>query len=116
MPLRSISRREFFATSVVSAATAAGFPHLQLASSEPAVVPAEGGLDAEIRWRARWNQDWRFQRQLSPGRGTEPEFVGAQQLDYDDSAWSQLWLPHTWDATPDNPFAPSGHFHGVGWY
>jgi beta-galactosidase len=116
MPLRSISRRDFIATSVASAATAVGFPQLQLASWEPVAVPAEGGLDAEIRSRARWNQDWRFKRQLSPGSGTEPEFMGAQRPDYDDSDWSQLWLPHTWDATPDNPFATSGHFHGVGWY
>ena len=42
--------------------------------------------------------------------------MGAEKPGYDDSAWAQIWLPHTWDATPDNPFATTGHFHGVGWY
>lgn len=62
------------------------------------------------------NNGWKFKRQTSPGAGTEPEFAGAEQPGYDDSAWSQMWLPHTWDATPDNPFAASGHFRGIGWY
>jgi beta-galactosidase len=63
-----------------------------------------------------WNEGWSFKRQVSPGSATEPEFVGAQHAGFDDSTWQQIPLPHSWDATADNPFATTGHFHGVGWY
>lgn len=116
MPVRSISRRDFIATSVATATLAGGFPRLLTAQPESAYWPAKEGSDPEIRLRVRWNENWKFKRQVTPGSGTEPEFVGAHQPDYDDSSWPQIWLPHTWDATPDNPFATTGHFHGVGWY
>ncbi len=70
----------------------------------------------DLRTHVRLNSDWRFKRQASPGAATEPEFLGAEQPGYDDSSWIAVTLPHTWDATPDNPFAPPGHFRGVGWY
>ena len=117
MPTGSMSRREFIATSVATAASVAGFPGFQTLSTgglEPGRV--KRSLDPELRLRVTWNEDWKFKRQFSPGRATEPEFVSAEQPTYDDSSWSQLSLPHTWDATADNPFAASGHFHGIGWY
>lgn len=116
MPMGSMSRREFISTSVASAATAAGLPGFQILDPGGSELAPERSLDPELRLRVAWNEDWKFKRQFSPGRGTEPEFVGAEQSTYDDSSWLQLWLPHTWDATPDNPFATSGHFHGIGWY
>jgi len=62
------------------------------------------------------NADWRFKRQADPGAATEAEFVGAEKPGYDDSGWTKIALPHTWDATWDCPFPTSRHFRGVGWY
>ena len=116
MPGRSISRREFIGTSLAGGVTAVGVQGLHASNRAGARGLDRGGFDPDLRLRAIWNEDWKFMRQLSPGSGTEPEFVGAEEPGYDDSSWPQIWLPHTWDATPDNPFATSGHFHGVGWY
>jgi beta-galactosidase len=69
-----------------------------------------------FRLRVPLNSAWRFKRQAAPGPATEPEFVGAELPTYDDSSWTSVALPHTWDATPDNPFAVAGHFRGLGWY
>jgi beta-galactosidase len=41
---------------------------------------------------------------------------GAEHPAYDDSAWEAVVVPHTWDATPDNPFCTSDHFRGLAWY
>lgn len=103
-------------TSVAGSATAASWRSL-----DPAVqAETQGGMvredGAALRSSIDMNDGWSFKRQASPGSGTEPEFVGAERPDFDDSTWAQVWLPHTWDATPDNPFATSGHFRGVGWY
>jgi beta-galactosidase len=57
-----------------------------------------------------------FKRQASPGPADEAAFLKAEEPGYDDSSWVQVSLPHTWDATPDNPFTTTGHFHGLGWY
>ncbi len=114
MPGRSISRREFIQTSVVGAAAVVGGQALSVPGW--AWSTGQAGLGPEVRVRTLWNEEWSFRRQVSPGSATEPEFVGAERVGYDDSAWSQIGLPHTWDATPDNPFATTGHFHGVGWY
>jgi beta-galactosidase len=116
MTSRSISRREFIGTSLVTALTAGAAQGLHLPGREWAGGAGQAGLDHGPRMRARWNERWKFNRQASPGSGTEPEFVGAEQPGYGDTGWSPIWLPHTWDATADNPFATSGHFHGVGWY
>jgi beta-galactosidase len=70
----------------------------------------------ELRLRKSLNSGWAFKRQASSGPAVEPEFVGAEKPDYDDSSWTQVHLPHTWDATPDNPFTTTDHFHGLGWY
>jgi beta-galactosidase len=62
------------------------------------------------------NSGWRFKRQAAPGAAVEAEFLGAHQPGYDDSSWTPIQLPHTWDATPNNPFATAHHFRGLGWY
>ena len=116
MPRRSISRREFIGTSLAVGVTAVGAHGLRAGSWEGVGGLNLKGIDPDLRLRQIWNEEWKFKRQLSPGSGAEPEFVGAQKSVYDDSSWARIWLPHTWDATPDNPFVTSGHFHGVGWY
>ena len=109
-----ISRRRFMATSLAGSAA----PLWAFDTRRPAYGqdPGKQPVGASPRLAIPLNEGWRFKRQASPGSATEPEFVGAEQMSYDDSSWTQVWLPHTWDATPDNPFATSGHFRGVGWY
>jgi beta-galactosidase len=70
----------------------------------------------EFRVRQSLNSGWRFKRQAAPGAAVEPEFAGAEQPGYDDSSWALIELPHSWDATPYNPFATAHHFRGLGWY
>ena len=112
----ALSRREFIGTSLMTAVTAAGARGRYDPSQKSAGGMTQAGPDPEVRSRALWNEGWSFRRQISPGSATEAEFVGAQQPGYEDSGWQQVSLPHSWDATADNPFATTGHFHGVGWY
>ncbi len=87
-----------------------------------AQTPRASGLKAgntsfqELRLRKPLNSGWLFKRQTSPGGAAEPQFVGAEKANYDDPSWAMLHLPHSWDATPDNPFTTTDHFHGLGWY
>jgi beta-galactosidase len=62
------------------------------------------------------NDGWKFKRQAAPGAAQEPEFINAERPGYADSSWSNVFLPHTWDVTPDNPFTVPHHFRGIGWY
>jgi beta-galactosidase len=116
MPTRRISRREFIETSIASATAAASVPGLRADGRPTTAQLRNEGPDPDLRLRIRWNEGWKFKRQASPGSGTEPEFVGAEQPGYNDAVWATVWLPHTWDASPDNPFVSTGHFRGVGWY
>jgi beta-galactosidase len=116
MAKRKISRRQFMETSVAGTATAASWRSFDPTAQAGAQGGSDGEAGAGLRSSIDLNEGWRFKRQSSPGSGTEPEFVGAEKTQYDDSSWAQVWLPHTWDATPDNPFATAGHFRGVGWY
>jgi beta-galactosidase len=116
MALRKVSRRKFMETSVAGAAAMAEVAGPLGCHSDSKLADEGETYPPGPRIVHSLNENWKFRRQASPGSGTEPEFVGAEQLSYNDSSWATLWLPHTWDATPDNPFATSGHFHGVGWY
>lgn len=81
-----------------------------LTSSETRATPAGPRIILPL------NAGWRFRRQVAPGPETEPDFSGAQNPGYDDASWEEVHLPHTWDATPLNPFGVPGHFRGLGWY
>jgi beta-galactosidase len=60
-----------------------------------------------------FRKDWRF---------TKGDPAGAQTIEFDDSAWASVRLPHDWAiAGPFNPSEPSGSsaklpWKGVGWY
>jgi beta-galactosidase len=114
MAFRKLSRRKFIETSVAGAAAVADVAGLPGSVSESKGATGENFPGS--RTVHSLNEGWKFRRQASPGSGTEPEFLGAEQRAYKDSSWATVWLPHTWDATPDNPFATSGHFRGIGWY
>jgi len=77
---------------------------------------AGSGHSQGSRLELSLNTDWRFKRQADPGAATEAEFLGAERPGYDDSGWTKITLPHTWDATWECPFPTSRHFRGVGWY
>lgn len=60
-----------------------------------------------------FNRDWRFIK------GEQPE--AARHIDFDDSSWQAVRLPHDWAiAGPFNPSAPGSTgklpWQGVGWY
>jgi len=115
MAKRRISRRQFMGTAVVGAAAGArGFkaPGKGLTPRPQENASASPGP----RLVRSLNAGWRFKRQVAAGPEPEPELSGAERLDYDDSSWAQVYLPHTWDATPLNPFGTPGHFRGLGWY
>jgi beta-galactosidase len=116
MATRRISRRKFIGTSIAGAATAAAIPSGHGVDRRIKTDPEGTSSGSNLRLRVQCNEGWKFKRQASPGSAVEAEFVGAERPNYNDSSWNRVWLPHTWDATPDNPFAVTGHFRGVGWY
>jgi beta-galactosidase len=113
---KGISRRQFIESSVAGVSMS-GMKGLRSRGAEPE-GPGSAGVEAVPGHRIKksLNAGWRFNRQGTPGAGTEPEFVGVERPGYDDSTWQKIVVPHTWDASPDNPFAAPGHFRGVGWY
>src|SRR4051794_25486880 len=80
------------------------------------------------RTRENFNQGWLFARQ-SVGSGalgsfdrdttaaaqTEPRFLNVTRPSYDDSAWTRISLPHTWNSQ-DTMDAVAGYWRGIGWY
>jgi beta-galactosidase len=62
------------------------------------------------------DRGWRFERQNIPGSGVEWEFERAWTPDYDDSKWSEVFVPHTWDKSAHSPFVAVNHWRGIGWY
>lgn len=116
MARKGISRRQFIESSVAGVA-ASGMKGLRARGVEAGGNnPIGEDANAGHRVTVSLNAGWRFKRQGTPGAGTEPEFVGAERSGYNDSGWETVVVPHTWDATADNPFAAPGHFRGVGWY
>src|SRR5438874_9790939 len=56
------------------------------------------------RLRQNLNREWRFFR---------GDCAGAERIDFDDSAWQPIGLPHTFDL----PYFRTPEFYvGVGWY
>src|SRR5712692_10248494 len=80
------------------------------------------------RRRKNFNARWLFRRQAHGGGSlgsfdrnsqigseVEPEFLQATQDAFPDSAWEQVFLPHTWNAH-DGSDEIAGYFRGIGWY
>ena len=107
-----LTRRQFIEIAGAAAATSQLSRGMQASAS----TGAAGGNDSDTRVIVPVNRDWRFLRQAAPGGAVEAQFVGAEKPGYDDSSWSSVWLPHSWDVGPDNPFTTRGHFRGIGWY
>ena len=75
------------------------------------VLPAQ-----PLRQRVSLNEDWQFQRQVGPGSAIEWQFRDAWKPGYDDSGWSKVFLPHSWDQTAHLPWVVQNHWRGIGWY
>jgi beta-galactosidase len=50
---------------------------------------------------------WRFIQQ---------DVSGAQNTNFDDSAWSLINLPHTWDVADGQDGPSTAYYRGIGWY
>jgi len=83
---------------------------LVLVASHPAFAVAA------LRQTVSLNADWRFARQDNPGSGVEWPFRDASKPGYDDSGWSRVIVPHTWDKSAHNPWVALNHWRGIGWY
>ena len=53
------------------------------------------------------NSGWTFQKS---------DVKGAEASAFDDSAWTKLDLPHTWNATDGQDGPTTAYYRGIGWY
>ena len=51
--------------------------------------------------------NWRFIQQA---------VSGAQATNFDDSSWTNVNLPHTWDIPDGQSYPASNYYRGIGWY
>ena len=84
-----------------------------------AVASAQYVPPANNRVDLNFNYDWKF---------IKSDVSGASATSFDDSAWSPVSLPHTWNddkyrewCNSDNvpaadPLEPKGTYYGIGWY
>jgi beta-galactosidase len=80
-----------------------------VAAQEGIVVPVSGATDTNAqagRVRYTINSGWRFMR---------ADVAGAETPNFDDTQWSSINLPHTWNAEDTRDDVP-GYWRGVGWY
>lgn len=61
---------------------------------------------ASPRLDMRLSGEWRFIRQ---------DVAGAAAVDFDDSAWQSVNLPHTWNNL-DGQTSGAPYYRGIGWY
>ncbi|MET7420085.1 glycoside hydrolase family 2 TIM barrel-domain containing protein [Dactylosporangium sp. NPDC005555] len=59
-----------------------------------------------LRQRVDLNTGWRF---------TKGDVAGAEATTFNDSAWQQLNVPHTWNAA-DGADGGNNYYRGIGWY
>jgi beta-galactosidase len=71
---------------------------------------------ADPRTKISLNESWRFLRQDYPGSAVESRFREAPSPGYDDSGWTPVFLPHSWDRSAHSPWVALNHWRGVGWY
>jgi len=53
------------------------------------------------------DSNWRFIQQA---------VSGAQATNFDDSSWTNVNLPHTWDIPDGQSYPASNYYRGIGWY
>jgi beta-galactosidase len=78
--------------------------------SPDAGAPGDGGTwtpPPSNRGDTLLDDGWRFVRSDAPG---------ADQAAFDDSAWSAVTLPHTWNAVDGQDGPQTPYYRGIGWY
>jgi beta-galactosidase len=70
-----------------------------------AALLAPGAFAAGPRTIVRLDSDWKFHR---------GEAEGASAIDFQDSTWQPVSVPHTWNHEDDPP--QTGYYRGPGWY
>jgi beta-galactosidase len=99
-----------------------------LAVSVGAGAQAVPAGSPQPRIRQNLNAGWLFERQdhgtgelgsfdrdIAEASKIEPRFKDASTVAYDDSSWSPIDLPHTWNAHDVSDEQP-GYWRGIGWY
>lgn len=113
-----------FVSSLASVSICAGALSLCISSQ----IPVLAADSPQSRIRQSLDAGWLFERQIH-GAGElgsfdrdvaeaskiEPRFLDAVRPSYDDSWWSRIDLPHTWNAQDVSDEQP-GYWRGIGWY
>ncbi len=77
------------------------FGFLMAAAAQTYTPPANNRVDINL------DSGWRFVQQDVPG---------AQAANFDDSSWTSLNLPHTWDISHGQDGPGTAYYRGIGWY
>jgi beta-galactosidase len=78
-----------------------GIGFLITASAQPYNPPANNRVEVNL------DPGWRF---------IEQNVSGAQAANFDDSSWTSVNLPHTWDVPDGQSYPPSNYYTGISWY
>jgi len=70
-----------------------------------AVLSCSGAIAASARQSVALDDSWRFQ---------QGDTEGASRIDFDDTRWTSVALPHTWNAVDGE--AGGAYYRGAGWY
>ena len=89
----------FFRGFLLSGWISLGF--LTTATAQTYTPPANNRADINL------DSGWRFIQQ---------DVSGAQATNFDDSAWTSLNLPHTWDIAHGQDGPSTTYYRGIGWY
>lgn len=78
-----------------------GVGFLMTAAAQPYNPPANNRVDVNL------DPGWRF---------IEQNVSGAQATNFDDTSWSSVNLPHTWDIPDGQSYPASNYYQGISWY
>jgi beta-galactosidase len=77
------------------------FSFLMTVTAQTYTPPANNRADISL------DSGWRFIQQ---------DVSGAQATNFDDSSWTSLNLPHTWDISDGQDGPSTTYYRGIGWY
>jgi beta-galactosidase len=89
----------FFRVLLLSGWISPGF--LMTVTAQTYTPPANNRVDINL------DSGWRFIQQ---------NVSGAQATNFDDSSWTNVNLPHTWDIPDGQSYPPSNYYTGISWY
>jgi beta-galactosidase len=77
------------------------FNFVMTGAAQTYIPPANNRVDINL------DSGWRFIQQ---------DVSGAQATNFDDSSWTNLNLPHTWDISDGQDGPGTTYYRGIGWY